>query len=588
MSLRIALIAAVLCAAPPMRAADTVKRWQERGAESAGSEQPAFGMRLRKPPDRMKTVSAPAVLRESPENEAKVVRLPDGSLTIYYIARPSGNALRSLSSMDGGLTWNRDRLEFELPGAAYYAVQVILDSDAELHALFHIWRGSGKQPGVDRNLDVWHCRTAGKRSEWGKPQRLFEGYVGSLRGGIQLRNGRLVVPFARAVPERLKAPPEGQTDYGLHNVIVYCSDDKGQTWKRAPAELKVALNGPNATRYGAIEPNVIELKDGRVWMLIRDRCGRLYESYSQDGVEWSEPKQTRFISSDSPAETLRLSDGRIVLFWCGTQRWDNPRSYAMGGREVLHAAISADEGGTWQGGREVLHEPVPTVTRGDRGCAYPSAVQNNEGKVVLVSGQGAGRKALVLFDPGWLTQTSAADDFAHGLEQWALYGARGAGLSAHPDAKDAKVLSVRKVDAKAPAGAVWNFPAGVSGRLTTRIQLRPGCKGAALSLTDHFSVVDDSRADEHAVFSLRIDAHGKIGLDAALEPGRWHDLTVAWKAGEAEAAVSLDGRRAGTLKSQRRIEMGINYLRLRSAADPTDEAGFLIESVRVNIGDREK
>src|SRR5262249_35807286 len=162
-------------------------------------------------------------------------------------------------------------------------------------------------------------------------------------------------------------------------------------------------------------------KDGRVWMLIRDRCGRLYESYSRDGVAWSEPRQSRFVSSDSPASTLRLTDGRILLFWCCNQRWDNPRSYAMRGREVLHAAISTDEGKTWQGFREVLVEPVPPATRGDRGCAYPSAAQNKESKVVLASGQGEGRKAVVLFDPDWLMQTSAADDFSRGLEQWTLY-----------------------------------------------------------------------------------------------------------------------------------------------------------------------
>jgi hypothetical protein len=156
-------------------------------------------------------------------------------------------------------------------------------------------------------------------------------------------------------------------------------------------------------------------------------------------------------------------------------------------------------------------------------------------------------------------------------------------LIGHPDQDDAKVLSVRKVDAQVPAGAVWNFPAGVAGRLTTRLQLRPGCKGATLTLTDHFSVVDDSRADEHAAFCLRIDARGRIGPDAALQPGRWHDLTVAWKVGEAEAVVSLDGRRAGSLKALRKTETGINYLRLHSPADRTDEAGFLIASVQAHV-----
>src|SRR4051794_30915958 len=81
------------------------------GIERADEPEFEFGMRLRRPPEQMKTVSAPAVVRESPENEAKVVRLPDGALAIYYIARPSGKELRSLTSTDGGLTWGQDRLE---------------------------------------------------------------------------------------------------------------------------------------------------------------------------------------------------------------------------------------------------------------------------------------------------------------------------------------------------------------------------------------------------------------------------------------------------------------------------------------------
>lgn len=548
------------------------------------AEEPRFGMRLRKPPEHMNAVFAPVVVRESPENEAEVVRLPDGSLTIDYIARPAGKTLRALTSTDSGLTWGNDRLEFDLPGAAYHAVHMILDSDEELHAFFHVFRGDGKQPGVDRNLDVWHCKTSNRRTTWGQPRRLFEGYVGALRGGIQLKNGRLVVPFARAVPERFKPPPEGRPDHGWHNVVVFYSDDKGETWNRSPNELKVLLNGRNTTRYGAIEPNVIALKDGRVWMLIRDRGGRLWESYSQDeGVAWSDPKPGRFVSSDSPASTLRLGDGRMLLFWCCNQRWDNPRSYAMGGREALHAAISADEGKSWQGFREVLVEPEPAATRGDRGSAYSSAAENKNGKVVFVSGQGEGRKAVVLFDPDWLTQTSATDDFSRGLEQWTLHGSRGAGLVGHPDQKDAKVLSVRKVDPQAPAGAVWNFPAGVAGRLTTRIRLRPGCNGATLSLTDHFSVVDDRKAEDHAVFCLRIDSQGRIGPDADLQPGRWYDLTLEWTADDADAVVRLDGRRASTLKPLRKSGTGINYLRVNSPADPTDESGFLIASVQADV-----
>ena len=57
------------------------------------------------------------------------MRLPDDSLRIYYVRRPDGTSIRSVGSTDGGLTWSDDRHEFDLPGAAYYAIQVFPDDE---------------------------------------------------------------------------------------------------------------------------------------------------------------------------------------------------------------------------------------------------------------------------------------------------------------------------------------------------------------------------------------------------------------------------------------------------------------------------
>lgn len=548
------------------------------GAEELGEK---FGMRLRSLPERLADIQAPVVVRESPGNEAVVLRLPNDVLRIYFIARPEGREVHSITSMDGGRTWSEEQLEFKLPGQAYYAVQVLLDDTGELQAAFHIFRGDGRRPGIDRNLDLWHCRTTRGRAEWGNPQRIHEGYVGSLRGFTQLKNARLVLPISIAVPDRLKPPPQGQPDHGWHDITVYYSDDRGGTWKRSTAALRVTLPGPNVTRYGAVEPHVRELADGRVWMLIRDRGGRLYESFSANGADWSDPRRTRFISSDSPASTLRLADGRLLLFWCSCQRWDNPRSYAMGGREVLHAALSADDGRTWQGFREVLHEPAAPAQRGDRGAAYPSAAETKDGKVLLVSGQGEGRKAVVLFDPDWLTQATATDDFRRGLDQWTFFGGRPGEVSRPPDRKEARVLSLLKPDAEVPSTAVWNFPAGTSGRLTLRVRRQPGCKAVSLALTDHFSRADDLKAEDHAVFAWTIDADGRLGADTVVQADRWHELAITWN--EAEATVMVDGRQGPTARRQRPGDLGVNYLRLRCLAEGADDAGFQLERVQVEV-----
>jgi len=320
-------------------------------------------------------------------------------------------------------------------------------------------------------------------------------------------------------------------------------------------------------------------------MLIRDRCGRLYESYSNDdGRRWPQPWQTRFISSDSPATTCRLADGRIVLVWNSCQRWDNPHSYAMGGREVLHMAISADEGETWRGFREVLVcKAAPRAEDADWGTAYPSAVETAEGKILLTSGQGSYGRAIVLLDPEHLTQTSASDDFSDGLAQWTMYYVEGYGLVDHPDRPGSKALCIRKTSPDVQSGAVWNFPCGHIGRLDLRLMLQPGFGGAHVSLTDHFAAADDLLSDANAVFSFQIDENGVVAPGHRLSAGQWRDLSVEWDTARDEAIVSVDGKRTATLRTQRVTETGVNYLRLRSAASSTDTAGFLIEEVRAEV-----
>lgn len=294
----------------------------------------------------------------APADESVVVRLPDDSLRIFYIARPDGKQLRSISSSDNGLTWGDPQTELDLPGAAYHAVQVLVDRHHRLHAVFHVLEQAMPQEGYRGRLyNLWHSRKDSPEAPWSKPRQFFRGYVGALRGFTEAPSGRLLAAFAFAVPARMTRPESG-VDYGWNDVTVCYSDDGGETWQRSSSRLKVAQdNSRGLTRYGGLEPHIVRLDDGRLWMLIRTKNGFLYESYSTDhGALWSEPQPTRFISSDSPACVLRLQDGREVIFFNGCQRYDDPRSYAVGGREVLHAAIRSRQEDAWSGFREVLQE----------------------------------------------------------------------------------------------------------------------------------------------------------------------------------------------------------------------------------------
>jgi hypothetical protein len=267
---------------------------------------------------------------------------------------------------------------------------------------------------------------------------------------------------------------------------------------------------------------------------------------------------------------LRLRDGGIALFFNACQNWSDPRSYAMGGREVLHAAISRDEGRTWRGFREVLHDTDATA-RGDRGSAYPSAAETRGGKVVFASGQGEGKRAIVMFDPRWLEESSQMDQLEYGAVAWTAFG--GGGLRVESPAAGRPGVAIPLRAAK-PGGALWNFPAADSGEVELRIRVPAGGSQLQLSLNDHFNRIDDVRAGDHAVFTMPVGQW----LDG--DPGREHALRLRWQtaSSKGELSVELDGKPVGrgTTKAQRPAQFGVNYLRVEFPA--ANEEGAVVVS----------
>ncbi len=518
-----------------------------------------FGMQLRAPPKTMGEVYAPVIVREAPTNEASIVARRDGTLEIYSITKPESDSVSVRRSSDGGLTWSDPRIAFRLPGRAYYALMVLEAEDGALHAVVHIL---GEGPGGYRGrlYEVYHTRQYGSTG-WSEPRRVAPGYVGSINGFIQLSGlGRLVLAVARAIPER-EQPPQSGPDRGWNDTFVYVSDDQGETWRQSPDELSLTLAAPNVTRYGAIEPALLELRGGRVWMLVRDRGGRLFESTSADGEHWPPLVRAPFISSDSPADLLRLKNGKIVLLVNACQNWSDPRSYAMGGREVLQAAVSADDGVTWRGFREILHE-TNVVSGGDRGTSYASLAENAAGKVVVVSGQGEGKRAILLFDPGWLEETASRSDFNLGPVDWTQYGDDGLKVE---NEERTKVLSI-PLKSSGLAGAQWNFPIAAAGEISLRLQVPEPVKALNFSLNDHFTRIDDREAAAHAVATISLQNY------LPQRSAKWVNVGLAWTQATSGSpvTVTIDGQVAGRVSLRRDAQFGVNYLRVEFRADTDD------------------
>ncbi|QNN23223.1 sulfatase-like hydrolase/transferase [Planctomycetales bacterium ZRK34] len=117
------------------------------------------------------------------------------------------------------------------------------------------------------------------------------------------------------------------------------SDDQGRSFQPGGP----VLVPPKVREFD--EYNVVELRDGRLWLLTRTTSGRPYESFSSDGGKtWSPATASATIRHTHSRHFLtRLRSGNLMLIKHG------PIDQNVG-RSQLMAFVSSDEGRTWQGG----------------------------------------------------------------------------------------------------------------------------------------------------------------------------------------------------------------------------------------------
>jgi hypothetical protein len=527
------------------------------------------------------------------QNMYRALLLGDGRLVAVSIARENRQqTMQGRYSTDNGQTWSRpaDLFKFPIEAGGFGLFEAMVDQEGEIHIFFLCDANSGvlfpKEGGGTASgygtLEIWHVRSKDKLKGWGALKRIREGRNSDLLSVTQLSSGRIVLPICFATGKTWRKRGEGFPSYtymgGFSSGSMY-SDDNGQTWHDSPDVLSVQT--PDMQTYGAVEPVVIQLKDGRVWMLMRTQRGRFYESFSKDGARWSPPQPSPLISSDSPAGLIRLKDGSLMLFSNACLRYP----YAYGARYVLHGAISRDEGRTWQGFREVVRDPhrdEPPTFQSDYGVSYVFPTLTADGLVLFSAWVEQGNiRRFRLVDPAWLLETRQESDFSQGFEEWSIFGSRGVEVQPDPEKNEAKVLALRKADPDWPAGAVWNFPVGSRGRLRLQLKLRSGFGGALLGLTDHFSVPWDLEDTFYNVFNLSIAPSGELLPGVKLAPERWYEMEFNWDTNGRKCSVLLDGKPAGTIEDNRRSS-GMNYLRLRSTSERTD-GGLVIRRVSADV-----
>jgi len=280
--------------------------------------------------------------RKNPRNsEGDFVTLKDGRIMFVY-SRYSGTSdsdhgtavLAARYSSDKGKSWTtKDRIVVEQEGKMnVMSVSLLRLKDGKI-ALFYLRKNS-----------VTDCipmvRFSGDEGNtWTAPIQIIrdkEGYfVLNNNRVIQLKNGRLIMAVA------LHHTPDGKW-LDKADLYAYYSDDSGKTWQ---SSSKV----PNNTDIITQEPGLIELRDGRLLMFIRASQGKQQLSYSKDkGATWSPIEPSNIQSPLSPASIARIpKTGDLLLVWNNGTKVRSP----------LTAAISKDEGKTWQYIKNIENDP---------------------------------------------------------------------------------------------------------------------------------------------------------------------------------------------------------------------------------------
>ena len=516
--------------------------------------------------------------------------MPDGELRHYNYGEQADAGSIYLSSRDHGMTWTTLRGPRDMPQA-----DVASPISGEYIRLVNM----GAQ-------GVYCIRTKGGPDGDRTVTKVSD--LGSImiKPPVFAESGRRIIVAAHGGVD-----PKG--------CYTYVSTDDGLTWQRSntvetPPHTGGGFHQGIRWNHGAVEPTVVELRDGRLWMLMRTPHDRHYEAFSSDGgLTWSEAVPSKFYGTITMPTLGRLADGRLLLFWCNTTPlpelptangvWDD----VFTNRDVTHVAISDDDGKTWRGFRELRLDPMRNdsdyALRGggiDRGMHQAQWVEVVPGKIIAAIGQHPLHRAIMAFDVDWLYETHRENDFSTGLDEWSTFNyikgikghcsynrINGVELTAHPDSPDRSVLKLQHSTADTLVsdirGAVWNFPAIRHGTLSTSISLPEGAKGMTMILNDRWFNPSDTVARHEGNYILPL-SRKELGI----KDNGWHELTVEWDIDNPRstgATVKVDGRRRNIrLPLVNPSDHGISYVHFM--AEPAGAtAPMLIEKVAARMKD---
>ncbi len=305
--------------------------------------------------------------------EGSIAVLNDGSLLLLYTQFTGGGGdadrshIVSCRSLDDGRTWSGPEVVFTPPAGALnvMSVSVLRLADGRLGCA-HAVKWDAKKTGSSM---AWTTSDDEGRT-WREAQQISPaGMCISACNDrlVQLSDGTIVIPYRRR--------PRKPGDEGFDPTQTYkriCgllySRDGGATWLRSPHEIDHSteyftmpphynLEHMDAEKKRMLtnrlsyfhEPSIVELKDGRILMVMRSWYGVytcLADSVTGSWQNCLMIPDLNVCSSPQAVKRLPNSD-RIVMFY--NDRGDTHfETIEFQLRNPFSVAISDDDGQTWQ------------------------------------------------------------------------------------------------------------------------------------------------------------------------------------------------------------------------------------------------
>ena len=323
---------------------------------------------------------------------SKVEEIP-GLKTGPFVRLGNGDILtvegnKSCISKDEGKTWTEYsiftdssrfdiRIERALIRTRNGVIILVFANDKE-RANWNWQNDIADSPGA--TIPTYAVRSLDDGKTWQPPQKLHDEWTGANRDIIETKDGNVIISSMM-----MRHNP------GHHTVVTYTSKTNGLNWIRS----NVIDLGGVGHHSGVTEATIEQLRDGRIWMLMRTNWGVFWEAYSDnEGLTWKNFKPTKIDASSAPALLQRLKSGRLFLVW-NRANPEGQSSYRMSGgdgissevahsnnREELSVMFSDDDGKTWT--KPVVIAKVTDKSK-IKNLAYPRVFEAKPGEIWITT-----------------------------------------------------------------------------------------------------------------------------------------------------------------------------------------------------------